>query len=78
MGVKCILHGQTQPSKITNLILKDEQTSEKYSLVIENGKLNLLAVSNSAQEVPYSIIDTQTGITYSLIIENGKLILQEV
>ena len=61
------------------LILQDVTTLEKYSVIIEDGRLELIAVADNIEiSSQYTIIDNETGFAYSLIVNNGKLMLQEV
>lgn len=79
MAVKCILLNQEQKvSSGTTLILQDTVTLEKYNILINNGRIELVTVSDNIDATEYSMIDVSTGVTYNLIAENGRLMLEEV
>lgn len=79
MVVKCILLNQEQKaSSGTTLILQDTVTLEKYNVLINNGRIELVTVSDNIDATEYSMIDVSTGVTYNLIAENGRLMLEEV
>lgn len=79
MAVKCILLNQEQKvSSGTTLILQDTVTLEKYNVLINNGRIELVTVSDNIDATEYSMIDVSTGVTYNLIAENGRLMLEEV
>lgn len=79
MAVKCILLNQEQKvSSGTTLILQDTVTLEKYNVLINNGRIELVTVSDNIDTTEYSMIDVSTGVTYNLIAENGRLMLEEV
>ena len=62
-----------------SLILQDVTTLEKYSIIIKDSRLELIAVADNIEtSSQYTIIDNETGLAYSLIVNNGKLMLQEV
>ena len=72
MSVKCILANQKKISDLTNLILQDVSTLEKYTVRISDGKLELVGVSNNLTATKYVVID-ENGIAYSLVVQNGIL-----
>lgn len=79
MSVKCILLNQKQKaSGGTTLILQDTSTLEKYNVLINNGRIELVTVADNIDTTEYSMIDVATGVTYNLIAENGRLMLEEV
>lgn len=79
MAVKCILLNQERKtSSGTTLILQDTVTLEKYNVLINNGRIELVTVSDNIDTTEYSMIDVSTGVTYNLIAENGRLMLEEV
>lgn len=63
---------------VYNYILQDRVTGDKYALLVENGTLALLGVSDSLDAKDLQLIDTATGISYELITESGNLKLLEV
>ena len=72
MSVKCILANQKKISDLTNLILQDVSTLEKYTVRISDGKLELVGVSNNLTATKYVVID-ENGIAYNLVVQNGIL-----
>ena len=77
LSVKCILANQKKVSDLTNLILQDISTLEKYTVKINEGKIELVGVADSLVASRYVIID-EKGIAYNLIVDNGILGLYEV
>lgn len=63
---------------VYNYILQDRVTGDKYALLVENGTLALLGVSNNLDAKDLQLIDTATGVSYELITESGELKLLEV
>lgn len=63
---------------VYNYILQDRITGDKYALLVENGTLELLGVSDKLDAKDLKLIDTATGISYELITESGNLKLLEV
>ena len=63
---------------VYNYILQDRITGDKYALLIENGTLELLGVSDTLDAKDLKLIDVETGISYELITESGNLKLLEV
>lgn len=63
---------------VYNYILQDRVTGERYALLVEDGRLVLLGVSDDLDATDITIIDTQTGLAYELIAESGTLKLLEV
>ena len=65
-------------SGVYNTFLKDEVSGQMYALIVENGRLVLLGVSDEFEETDATYIDTATGTAYELIVESGRLNLKEV
>lgn len=63
---------------VYNIILTDTVTQERYALIVENGTLKLLGVSNTLNATNLTLVDSSTGTAYSLIVEDGTLKLEEV
>lgn len=63
---------------VYNVVLTDRVTAERYALIVENGGLKLLGVSDSLDATELTLIDNGTGVSYAVVIESGKLILEEV
>jgi len=63
---------------VYNYILQDRITSDKYALLVENGTLVLLGVSEKMDAKDLRLIDVETGLGYELITESGNLKLLEV
>lgn len=63
---------------VYNMILTDRVTGGRYALLVENGKLALLSVSETLEATDMNLIDTATGTAYNVVVENGKLSLEEV
>ena len=63
---------------VYNVVLTDRVTNERYALIVQNGRLRLLGVSENLDSVNVNIIDNSTGLTYELIVENGRLNTREV
>lgn len=63
---------------VYNYILQDKITGDKYALLVENGTLELLGVSDKSDAKDLKLIDVSTGIGYELITESGNLKLLEV
>lgn len=63
---------------VYNIILTDTVTSDRYALIVENGTLKLLGVSNTLNATELNLVDSSTGTAYSIIVENGTLKLEEV
>ena len=63
---------------VYNIILTDMVTSDRYALIVENGTLKLLGVSNTLNATELNLVDSSTGTAYSLIVESGTLKLEEV
>ena len=61
-----------------NVILTDQTTGERYALLVENGRLVLLGISEMIEETETTLIDAATGKAYELIVEDGRLNLKEV
>ena len=65
-------------SGVYNVVLTDRVTAERYALIVENGRLSLLGVSESLDSAEVNLIDNTTGTAYAVVVESGKLILEEV
>lgn len=63
---------------VYNIILTDTVTSDRYALIVENGTLKLLGVSNTLNATELNLVDSSTGTAYELIVEDGTLKLEEV
>lgn len=61
----------------SNVVLQDSVTGQNYALIVENGTLGILGVSNTAPSGTVNILDNITGTTYSVIVQNGKLGIKE-
>ena len=61
-----------------NVILEDRVTGDRYALLVEDGKLEILGVSNTLEATELNLIDSATGVAYELLVESGKITLQEV
>ena len=65
-------------SGVYNMILTDRATNERYALIVENGHLVILGVSDTLEATDMNFIDTATGTAYELTVESGRLNLKEV
>lgn len=63
---------------VYNMILTDTVTQDRYALIIEDGTLKLLGVSETLEATDLTLVDSSTGTAYSLIVEDGTLKLEEV
>jgi hypothetical protein len=63
---------------VYNVILADRTTGDRYALLVEDGKLEILGVSNTLEATELTLIDSVTGVAYALLVESGKITLQEV
>lgn len=63
---------------VYNLVLQDRVTGEKFLLLVENGKLTLLATSADLDVTTMSLIDNITGLPYVVIVDDGRLAIEEV
>lgn len=63
---------------VYNVILSDRVTGEKYALIVENGRLAILGVSETFDATDMTLIDSATGVSYEMLVESGKITLQEV
>lgn len=63
---------------VYNIVLTDRVTAQRYALIVENGTLVLLGVSENVQATELTLIDNGTGTSYAVVIDSGKLILEEV
>lgn len=65
-------------SGVYNVILTDSVTGERYALIVENGRLSLLGVSETLEATHMHFVDFATGTAYELTVESGRLNLKEV
>ena len=65
-------------SGVYNVILTDSVTGGRYALIVENGRLAILGVSDTLDATNMNFIDTATGAAYELTVESGRLNLKEV
>lgn len=63
---------------VYNVILTDRVTGERYALIVENGCLALLGVSETLEATDMNLVDSATGTAYAVVVESGRLILEEV
>ena len=63
---------------VSNIILQDRSTGERYALRVEGGTLTLLSVGGSLEATVMTLVDGATGAAYSLVVDKGELILEEV
>lgn len=63
---------------VYNIILQDRSTGDRYALIIENARLQILGVANDMDAADLNLLDVATGIEYSVIVENGVLAIEEV
>ena len=63
---------------VYNVVLTDRETGERYALIVENGVLKMLGVSESLDSTSLTLIDNATGVAYEVIAEGGILKLMEV
>lgn len=63
---------------VYNVVLTDRVTNERYALIVENGRLSLLGVSETLEATDMNLIDSATGTAYAVLVESGKLVLEEV
>lgn len=63
---------------VYNVVLTDRVTNERYALIVENGRLAILGVSETLEATDMNFIDTATGTAYELTVESGRLNLKEV
>lgn len=63
---------------VYNVILTDRVTAERYALIVENGRLSLLGVSETLEATDINLIDNATGTAYNVVVESGRLVLEEV
>lgn len=61
----------------SNVVIQDQVTGQNYALIVENGNLGILGVSNTTPSGEVNILDTATGISYSVIVSNGTLGIEE-
>lgn len=59
---------------LRTVILADQETGEKYALVMENGRLKVLGVSTTLDAAETTLIDCITGQSYTLAIEGGRIV----
>ena len=65
-------------SGVYNVILTDSVTGGRYALIVENGRLAILGVSDTFEATDMKFIDSATGTAYELTVESGRLNLKEV
>ena len=63
---------------VYNVVLTDRVTNERYALIVEDGRLSLLGVSESLDSAEVNLIDNATGTAYAVVVESGRLVLEEV
>lgn len=63
---------------VYNVILTDRVTAERYALIVEDGRLVLLGVSETLEATEVNLIDNATGTAYAVAVEDGRIILEEV
>lgn len=63
---------------VYNVVLTDSITQQRYALIVEDGALKLLGVSDSLEATDLTFVDSVTGSAYSLIVEDGTLKIEEV
>ncbi|MBR2132912.1 MAG: hypothetical protein IJ955_10350 [Oscillospiraceae bacterium] len=63
---------------VYNVILTDRVTAERYALIVENGRLAILGVSETLEATDMNLIDSATGTAYAVVVESGRLALKEV
>ena len=63
---------------VYNVVLTDNVTGGRYALVVNNGVLTLLGVSDTLESTNMTLVDGATGVAYDLIVESGVLKLEEV
>lgn len=63
---------------VYNVVLQDRVTGERYALIVENGVLELLGVSDTLNAVTLTLIDPATGTAYAVVVDSGKLAIEEV
>lgn len=63
---------------VYNVILTDSVTNERYALIVENGRLTILGVSDTLEATDMNLIDSATGTAYELTVESGRLNMKEV
>ena len=63
---------------VYNVVLTDRVTAERYALIVENGRLSLLGVSETLDATDMNLIDSATGTAYAVVVESRRLILEEV
>lgn len=62
---------------VYNVVLVDSITQDRYALVVDDGRLALLGVSDDIEAAHMVLIDHKTGVSYAVIVEDGKLKLEE-
>lgn len=62
---------------VYNVILSDRTTGERYALLVEDGRLTLLGVSDELDATHLLLIDRGSGISYAAVVKNGRLIIEE-
>lgn len=68
---------KTPVDGVYNIILTDSVTAERYTLIVDNGRLALLGVSDDLEATDMLLIDQKTGLAYDVIVESGRLKIEE-
>lgn len=63
---------------VYNIVLSDRVTGDRYALIVEQGKLKLLEVSEELDTSYVILIDHTNGVSYELSVESGKIQIKEV
>lgn len=61
-----------------SVVLVDQVTQQHYTLIVEHGELNLLAISENLDATKLNLFDHETGTAYTVLVEDGRLCLEEV
>ena len=62
---------------VYNVILSDRATGERYALLVEDGRLALLGVSDTLEATTPLLIDRTDGKAYAVVVEAGRLKIEE-
>lgn len=65
-------------SGVYNIVLVDEDTEERYALIVEGCVLKLLGVSGGVPAMSPTLIDNATGTAYKIRLKSKRIILEEV
>ena len=63
---------------VYNVILSDRVTGERYALLVEDGRLALLGVSDDLDAADLLLVDRESGISYAVIVEGGRLKIEKM